>query len=115
MKEKNNQPMHQDKNTPESFDLTSLLKAGRTIWGHDRLSLPEIVIRLGKGFGDLCAIAREQRGELSENAKRELQKELGNVIFSTIRWCDDLGFSPEACVGAAIDAQVRFAASGKPR
>lgn len=35
----------------------------------------------------------------------EIKKELGNIIFSTIRWCDDLGLSPEECIELAKTAQ----------
>ncbi len=35
----------------------------------------------------------------------ELKKELGNVIFSTIRWCDD---EPEQCIELGIKAQKNF-------
>lgn len=43
----------------------------------------------------------------------EIQKEFGNIIFSTIRWCDDLGYDPEACVKKAITAQEKFARENK--
>ena len=38
----------------------------------------------------------------------ELKKELGNMIFSTIRWCDDLSFNPEECIELARKAQKEF-------
>ena len=38
----------------------------------------------------------------------ELKKELGNIIFSTIRWCDDLGYDPEECIRLAIDSQKKL-------
>jgi hypothetical protein len=38
----------------------------------------------------------------------ELKKELGNVIFSTIRWCDDLGYTPEECIELAKQAQKKY-------
>jgi len=37
-----------------------------------------------------------------------LKKELGNMIFSNIRWCDDLGYDPEECIKIAIDCQEKF-------
>jgi len=33
---------------------------------------------------------------------------LGNTIFSTIRFCDDLGFDPEECIELAIKCQEEF-------
>jgi len=35
---------------------------------------------------------------------RELKKELGNIIFSTIRWVDDLGLDVLECLDLAIEA-----------
>lgn len=104
------------------YDLKGLLAYARVIWGNDfRQELPEIVIRLMVGVGDLARLARELPGLKAPQSTTphkevaELKKELGNIIFSTIRWCDDLGFSPAECVEEAIHAQKRFAASGKPR
>jgi hypothetical protein len=45
----------------------------------------------------------------------ELKKELGNVLFSTIRWIDDLGLDVLECLDLAIEAQEKFARSGRPR
>lgn len=42
------------------------------------------------------------------HTKAELKKELGNIIFSTIRFCDDLGFDPEDCIREAIKCQKKF-------
>jgi hypothetical protein len=46
---------------------------------------------------------------------RQLKKELGNIIFSTIRWIDDLGLDVLECLDLAIEAQEKFAGSGRPR
>jgi len=29
-------------------------------------------------------------------------------LFSTIRWCDDLGYNPEECISEAIKCQKEF-------
>ena len=103
------------------YDRTSLeglLHHARDIWGPQyRQPLDEIVVRLMVGLGDLARKVRDGRPtELHVEAWRaEVKKELGNLIFSTIRWCDDLGFRPEECVAAAIEAQTAFARSGSPR
>ncbi len=112
----------------EDYGLQSLLAKAREIWGPDRLELPDIVVRLQVGVGDLARVARDfaklrwsylppepHRSGLEQAAYAELRKELGNLIFSTIRWCDDLGLSPEECVAAAMEAQQRFAESGRAR
>lgn len=88
--------------------LKELLVQGRAIWGETRLTLPEILIRLGVVFGDLCRVARGADKDLPQQTREELEKELGNIIASTVRWCDDLGFDPEVCVARAFTAQNAF-------
>ncbi len=63
---------------------------------------------MGKVFGDIC---RWERGSIKDadiHTEEELKKELGNIIFSTIKWCDDLGYNPEDCIQKAIDCQKKF-------
>lgn len=99
--------------------LRALLVQGRQIWGETRHSLPEIVLRLTVGVGDLARLARDapefSKEHWSHTVKGELKKELGNVIFSTIRWIDDLGLDVLECLDLAIAAQEKFAQSGRPR
>lgn len=90
------------------MDLKNLLQTGREIWGNDRLTLSQIIVRLGVGFGDLCRWERAAPKDAVNHTDEELKKELGNIIFSTIRWCDDLGYDPEECVKLAIDCQKKF-------
>lgn len=89
------------------MDISELLKKARSIWGDDKLSLDEILIRQGVTIGDLHRLARDY-AEGQELNEAELKKELGNVIFSTIRWCDDLGYSPEECIELAKQAQIKY-------
>ena len=97
--------------------LSALRVQGRQIWGDTRHTVPQIVIRLMVGVGDIARLARDRSVTLadSEPWKAELQKELGNVLFSTIRWIDDLGFDPMECLWLAINAQEQYARSEKPR
>jgi hypothetical protein len=62
---------------------------------------------MGTVYGD---IARYSRDKIEGNTQsdEELKKELGNIIFSTIRWCNDLGYSPEECLRLAIDSQKAY-------
>jgi hypothetical protein len=89
------------------MNISELLKKARSIWGDDKLSLDEILIRQGVTIGDLHRLARDY-AEGQELNEAELKKELGNVIFSTIRWCDDLGYSPEECIELAKQAQIKY-------
>ena len=99
--------------------IAALRVQGRQIWGDTRQPLSEIVIRLMVGVGDLARIARDSSAlrfkEPTIPLRRELQKELGNVIFSTVRWIDDLGLDVLECLDLAIEAQEKFANSGRPR
>ncbi len=90
------------------MNISKLLIEARSIWGDNKLSLNEVLIRHGVTVGDLHRLARNQaEGQTLEEA--ELKKELGNVIFSMIRWCDDLGYDPEECIDLAKQAQIKYA------
>jgi hypothetical protein len=97
--------------------LSALRVQGRQIWGNKRYTLPEIVVRLMVGVGDLARLSRSQIDGILTNETDclELKKEIGNVVFSTIRWSDDLGLDVLECLDLAIEAQEKFAASGRPR
>ncbi len=89
--------------------LEEILEEERKIWG-TKITVSSIMpMYLGVAFGDFCRQLREYhdgRGELADNA--ELKKELGNIISSTVRWCDDLGYKPEECVRLALETQRKF-------
>ena len=103
--------------------LSALRVQGRQIWGETRHPLPEIAVRLMVGVGDVARFVRDGRpathhdGTLfvTDERTRELEKELGNIILSTIRWVDDLGLDVMECLDLAIEAQEKFAQSGRPR
>lgn len=106
--------------------IAALRVQGRQIWGEKDYanSIDKIVVRLMVGAGDLARIARDHaivdRSAPNdwpgrEEARRELKKELGNIIFSTIRWIDDLGLDPLECLDLAIAAQEKYAQNGRPR
>lgn len=90
------------------MNINNLLSQAKDIWGGNKLSLDQILIRLGVGTGDLCRIARGAEKDREMQNDEEVKKELGNIIFSTIRWCDDLGYDPEECIELAIECQKRF-------
>jgi len=90
------------------MEIKSLLSQSRDIWGDKKLNLSQIIVRMGKVFGDICRWERNAIRDRDRHTDKELKKELGNIIFSTIRWCDDLGYNPEDCINAAIDCQKKF-------
>ncbi len=90
------------------MEINNLLQQGRDIWGGKKLNLSQIIVRMGKVFGDICRWERDAIKDKNIHTDDELKKELGNIIFSTIRWCDDLGYNPEECINIAIDCQRKF-------
>lgn len=106
------------KHMPVREDVRTALKAllvqGRQIWGGVQLTPAEIVLRLMVGVGDLARAVRDGRPPDNQTLL-DVQRELGNIIFSTIRWIDDLGLDPLECLDLAIEAQEKFARSGRPR
>ncbi|PIN91512.1 hypothetical protein COU61_02190 [Candidatus Pacearchaeota archaeon CG10_big_fil_rev_8_21_14_0_10_35_13] len=63
---------------------------------------------MGKVFGDICRWERNAPKDKEIHNDKELKKELGNIIISTIRWCDDLGYDPEGCIEIAKECQKNF-------
>lgn len=90
------------------MEIKELLKKSREIWGNEKLPLAQIIVRMGKVFGDICRWERNEAKDKGIHTDEELQKEMGNIIFSTIRWCDDLGYNPEECIELAVKAQIRY-------
>lgn len=90
------------------MEIKNLLQQSRKIWGDQKLNLGQIIVRMGKVFGDICRWERDATKDKNIHTDDELKKELGNIIFSAIKWCDDLGYNPEKCINAAIDCQKKF-------
>lgn len=90
------------------MEIKNLLQKSREIWGGQKLNVSQIIVRIGKVFGDICRWERNAAKDREMHTDKELKKELGNIIFSTVRWCDDLGYDPEECINMAIDCQKKF-------
>jgi hypothetical protein len=82
--------------------LGDLLLLGREIWGTRRMRLPEIAVAMGVVYGDVCRAVRDDKPEA-------LVAELGNMILSTLRWCDDLNIDFDDALHAAKVRQALFA------
>lgn len=98
--------------------LKTLLVQARQIWGPTRHQLDEITLRLMVGVGDIARVERDAGHAHRETGRPlpdEVKKEFGNVLFSVIRWMDDLDLDPLECLDLAIEAQEKFAKSGRPR
>lgn len=96
--------------------IYGLLTQARGIWGTEHMGLPAITVRLMVGLGDIARLARGATKDMQIPVdRRELEKELGNLIFSTIRFADDLGLDPMDCLNQAIEAQEKFARENPQR
>jgi len=90
------------------MEIKQLLSQSREVWQDEKLPLQSIIVRLGKIFGDICRFSRNAKKDEALHTDAELKKEMGNLIFSSIRFCDDLGYDPEECIGLAVECQQKF-------
>lgn len=97
------------------MQIKDLLTEARGIWGPERLTLSQIIVRLGVDVGDLCRHERNADKDHATHTDDALKQQMGNIIFSMIRWCDDLGFDPEECIANAKVSQKNFAQKNTTR
>lgn len=90
------------------MNIKDLLATGKTIRWPQKFPLAQIIVRMGKVFWDICRRERNASKDAPIHNDEELKKELWNIIFSTIRRCDDLWYDPEECIKTAIDCQQKF-------
>jgi hypothetical protein len=90
------------------MNIDQLLRQSKKIWGKKKLNLSKIIIAMGVVYGDICRWERNAKKDEQKHKVSELKKELGNIIFATIRWCDDLGYDPKECIDLAIECQKKF-------
>lgn len=90
------------------MEIKDLVKQGHEIWGDERPALYQIIPRMGIIFGDICRWERNALKDKAMHTEEELKKELGNMILSSIRWADDLGYDPEECINLAFACQKKF-------
>ena len=89
--------------------IHDLLREAQEIWGEERLTLGQVIVRLGVDFGKLCRWERNADKDRAAHTDEALKTELGNILFSMIRWTNDLGFDPEECIALAKAKQAQFA------
>ncbi len=87
------------------MEINELLSLGKGIWGDEELDLKDIIVRLSVVLGDICRWERNAKKDSKNHTKPELEKEFGNLIFNSILWASRLGFDPEKCIAAAVEAQ----------
>lgn len=90
------------------MEISELKSLAGEIWRDKSCDLPQVVVRLGKVIGDICRYTRNALPSDRDQGEAGLKKELGNVIFSAIAWCVDLGYEPEDCIKLAFIAQKEY-------
>lgn len=89
------------------MSIEEILSQARQTWGTKPMALPHIALAAEVVAGDIARQARDQlEGHTPDKAA--LQKELGNLITSAIRWCDDLGFDVTECIRQSQTAQTTY-------
>ena len=95
------------------MDVDAILAEERRIWGPPELGLAHVAILLGKIVGDVCLQVR-QSYEGRYVSRGDVEREFGNLITSTVRFADDLGFDVHQCIERAFDAQRAYRAARTP-
>ena len=89
------------------MNVHDILIEERKIWGDTKQTLEHVAICIGKMQGDVAAQARSkiEKGQANDT---EIMKELGNIISSTVRYVDDLGYDIEECLRLAFESQRKY-------
>lgn len=96
------------------MNIKDITTTARNTWGNTPMSLEHIAVALQVIAGDIGRHARTKlEGEPIDDTA--LKTELGNIISSGIRWCDDLGFDPAECIALSQQAQTNYAAKHPPK
>lgn len=88
--------------------IKELLDKWIEIWWNQKMPLAQIIVRMWKVFWDICRWERDAIKDKTSHNDEDLKKELGNIIFSTILWCNDLWYDPEECINIAIECQKNW-------
>lgn len=95
-------------NLLKKMEIRNILEQSKEIWGEQKLSLGQMIVVLGKVFGDICRWERNYQKDQKTHTDEDLKKELGNLIASSVRFCDDLGYDPEECINLALESQKKI-------
>lgn len=119
-----------------NFSLLALLARARAIWGPEKLDANGVLVRLMVDVGKLARYVRgstkdkpskcpycagglvERCGTCGGTGKvggQDVRVIMGNILFSMIRWCDDLGLDLGECCTLAAEQQQKFADANQER
>ena len=63
------------------MEIKELLKIAREIWGEDRCSLSQIIVRMRKVFGDICRWERNEKKDKEFHIDEELKRNWVILFF----------------------------------
>jgi len=66
------------------MEIKTLLKTAREIRGNDKYTLSEIIVRMGKVYGDICRWERNEKKDKEFHTDEELKKELVQTVRKSI-------------------------------
>lgn len=90
------------------METKELLKQTKEIWADEKLTLGQMIVVLEKVFGDICRWERNYAKDEKTHTDDDLKKELGNLIVSSTKFCDQLGYDVEDCINRALESQKKI-------
>ncbi|HEX8974313.1 MAG TPA: hypothetical protein VF817_02390 [Patescibacteria group bacterium] len=90
------------------METKEILRQTKEIWGDEKLTLSQMIVVLGKVFGDICRWERNYAKDAKTHTDDDLKKELGSLIVCSIRFCEQLGYDPEDCINLSMEAQRKI-------
>ncbi len=90
------------------MEIKEILKQAQEIWQGEKLSLSQMIVVIGKVFGDVCRWERNYAKDKVSHTDDSLKKELGNLIVCGIQFSENLGYDPEECIRLALQSQKKI-------
>ena len=90
------------------MEIKEILKQAQEIWQGEKLSLSQMIVVIGKVFGDVCRWERNYAKDRATHTDDDLKKELGHFIVCTVKFAKELGYEPEECIRLALESQNKI-------
>ncbi|MEI7621569.1 MAG: hypothetical protein WCJ51_03460 [Candidatus Moraniibacteriota bacterium] len=90
------------------MEIKEISKQAREIWQDEKLSLGQMIVVIGKVFGDICRWERNYAKDSTTHTDDDLKKELGNLIVCSVQFSENLGYDPEDCIRLALGSQEKI-------
>jgi len=90
------------------METKEILKKTKEIWQGEKLSLSQMIVVVGKVFGDICRWERDYAKDKASHTDEDLKKELGNLILCGIQFSQQLGYDCDECIHLALESQKKI-------